>query len=328
MAKYILKNMDRGTEDSYDSLSAVKRAFIDASQTFKNLSVTESHNDELFVSLLDGVTHPGKHYRRFQQRGLVKPKAARAAAEPAPLVGYEAEQQAWVDKQHVRVGDKVTVLRKAKSGENGWNNEWMDYMNSSLGLQFQVKEITPTGIVLEDGVWNADYPYFVLEKEITVKDICRDVIAQLEAKRYLAAKGLFIKGSSIEKIKQACNYNGATSLQKVLLTKPITCSVCAKGGMFLSFVRLKNHVTVGQLHNIGEDGYDLRKKDWPADSLALFGRTFLDEIEIAFELCEYSWTSREISNARRRELVKKYGDIDDPELRLIKIMQDIIDDKF
>ena len=63
----------------------------------------------------------------------------------------------------LKVGDTVRVLRKASPHENGWNNFWVDSMNSNIDRIDKIRSIDgAVGITLESGIFN--YPFFVLEK--------------------------------------------------------------------------------------------------------------------------------------------------------------------
>lgn len=65
------------------------------------------------------------------------------------------------DDSGIKVGDVVTVLRKAKKYECGWNTGWVDSMNWLVGKTAKVRGFDgDRGVVLEDGFC---YPWFVLE---------------------------------------------------------------------------------------------------------------------------------------------------------------------
>lgn len=65
----------------------------------------------------------------------------------------------------IRVGDKVRVMRKAKSYSIGWNCCWCNSMDIRVGTTVTVESIDPMGIVCryEDGSGCAYFPWFVLE---------------------------------------------------------------------------------------------------------------------------------------------------------------------
>ena len=79
----------------------------------------------------------------------------------------------------IEVGNKVTVLRKAKSGELGWGCSWNSSMLRFVGNVYTVTNITREGILLNDTYY---FPWYVLElteltekkkevKEMTVSEI-------------------------------------------------------------------------------------------------------------------------------------------------------------
>lgn len=62
-----------------------------------------------------------------------------------------------------KVGDKVKVLRSAEDFENGWDEEWVSRMDSSIGTEDVIcADFGKNGFELKYAGFN--YPYFVLEK--------------------------------------------------------------------------------------------------------------------------------------------------------------------
>lgn len=68
----------------------------------------------------------------------------------------------------LKVGDKVRIIRKAASYENGWNNNWAYYMDMWVGEIAEIRNTRHSAGVL---LYNEDlpfdsysFPYFVLEK--------------------------------------------------------------------------------------------------------------------------------------------------------------------
>jgi hypothetical protein len=154
-----------------------------------------------------------------------------------------------------------------------------------------------------------------------IKDICQDVIDQINVGKFYAMSGSLIGPSVITKL---FNY---TSGQEFI--KENECYACAKGCLALSWI-LKNNEYSTEF--IDEMDYDLNKHGrYPQELLNIFGRELLDMIEAAFESVVYSWN---IKSDNVNKAAEKYGDNfvtgHAPELndRLIRIMQDIIDDKF
>ena len=74
---------------------------------------------------------------------------------------YLENQKKWVKAFKIRKGSIVKVLRIANSFEYGWNINWIDRMNKTIGQELKVQSIGINGVELEN---DCHYPYFVLEK--------------------------------------------------------------------------------------------------------------------------------------------------------------------
>lgn len=80
---------------------------------------------------------------------------------------YEERQDEWIKANDIKAGDKVRVLRKAKSYEDGWDNAWLDSMDKGIGETLTVDgSCGDCGIALYGSMFGHWYkfPYFVLEK--------------------------------------------------------------------------------------------------------------------------------------------------------------------
>ena len=79
---------------------------------------------------------------------------------------YIEQQDEWIKTYNVQVGDKVRVIRKAKTNENGWGDVWdCEYMDPSVNKVLEVVETKGiAGISLDCGRVNCCFPYFILEK--------------------------------------------------------------------------------------------------------------------------------------------------------------------
>ena len=79
---------------------------------------------------------------------------------------YIEQQDEWIKTYNVQVGDKVRVIGKAKTNENGWGDVWdCEYMDPSVNKVLEVVETKGrAGISLDCGRVNCCFPYFVLEK--------------------------------------------------------------------------------------------------------------------------------------------------------------------
>ncbi len=78
---------------------------------------------------------------------------------------YCERQQEWVKKHKLKEGDKIRVVKKAKSYDNGWNNLWNDTMDKFINKEcifcgYSVNSIQVKNKELDD--W-FNFPYFVLE---------------------------------------------------------------------------------------------------------------------------------------------------------------------
>lgn len=85
---------------------------------------------------------------------------------------YVDRQAEWVKKNDIKIGDKVRLIRKAESGEDGWPNVWPGKVDEWAGKILKVKEISGGNIScynFEENDW-FNFPYFVLEKVIERKD--------------------------------------------------------------------------------------------------------------------------------------------------------------
>lgn len=61
----------------------------------------------------------------------------------------------------LKIGDIVKVVRKAKDGEKGWDNSWIDD-RMFIGDVGVIKSIDNEGITIFNNRYK--FPYFVLEK--------------------------------------------------------------------------------------------------------------------------------------------------------------------
>lgn len=82
---------------------------------------------------------------------------------------YVERQTKWLADNGIKVGDKVRVVRKAESLEDGWQTVWNPDMDEAVGKVGTVSYIPPSfrecGIEVDvPGVGRFYYPYFVLKK--------------------------------------------------------------------------------------------------------------------------------------------------------------------
>lgn len=93
-------------------------------------------------------------------------------------LSYAKRQDTWLADNDVKKGDKVRVVRKAKSLDDGWQTVWNPYMDEAVGKVGTVSHISANfrecGIEVDvPDVGAFMYPYFVLEKvELKYKPFC------------------------------------------------------------------------------------------------------------------------------------------------------------
>ena len=129
---------------------------------------------------------------------------------------YSEESKTYVEltylffqqKSGLKVGDTVKVLRKARTHELGWKNNWIDQMDSLIGKTVRVTSVKETGIHVNEDFSSAvegfSFPFFVLEKiEEKIED------KNFEERKSVALKALFSevdsKLSQIEDAKERLN---------------------------------------------------------------------------------------------------------------------------
>jgi hypothetical protein len=81
---------------------------------------------------------------------------------------YQERQDDWVEKNNIKVGDKVRVLRKANDFEGGWYNIWNSGMDEFIGQESVITMISSIflGIKLRclRQTLYYSFPYSVLKK--------------------------------------------------------------------------------------------------------------------------------------------------------------------
>lgn len=82
---------------------------------------------------------------------------------------YMAMQAMFVSFNDFKVGDKVTILSKATSFQQGWYCMWHEGLDSLVGTDGKIEEIGQYGIrvrSLSEPTKGFNFPYFVLTKAI------------------------------------------------------------------------------------------------------------------------------------------------------------------
>lgn len=86
---------------------------------------------------------------------------------------YKVRQAKWLKENHIQIGDRVRILRKAKDREDGWPNNWSNYINDYVGAVGKIVDIDGSfglGVNPEEESRAWYLPYFVLEKVTEPKD--------------------------------------------------------------------------------------------------------------------------------------------------------------
>lgn len=97
----------------------------------------------------------------------------------------ETIKKVYMDAQAasgLKVGDFVKILRKAENEEGGWDNNWHPVMNKYIGKIGKIYSIGDRGIVIDfpdADFWS--FPYFILEKATTPKDIQQEILESIKA---------------------------------------------------------------------------------------------------------------------------------------------------
>lgn len=109
--------------------------------------------------------------------------------------------------------------------------------------------------------------------------ICRDVIARIDAQKIRPNHGIFFEN------KEEVYEKVSVSVQEQINNN--TCSVCAKGAIFCSWVGNFNNVDHAQLSDTFEEVYTWDRH--VPELMKIFGHEMLDNLEAAFERGSYTW---------------------------------------
>lgn len=94
---------------------------------------------------------------------LPKPEPEEPVAADLP---YKDRLKLWLKEHDLKVGDKVRIVRKAESHENGWHNSWASKMSEAVGAIGTLRDVGIDSLGLSvycDKIGTWSYPYFVLE---------------------------------------------------------------------------------------------------------------------------------------------------------------------
>jgi len=117
----------------------------------------------ILVDFPDGSAY---YYPFYALKKVLTPKVAEAQESPEEVI-----KRAYLTMQancDIRPGDKVKVLRAAKSSELGWSNGWNSMMDYMIGKTFKVTLLDEHGVHTTEGIdvvsTGFGLPFFVLEK--------------------------------------------------------------------------------------------------------------------------------------------------------------------
>lgn len=330
MNKYSVVNSLLNVVASANTLHMAKRAFYDEVKMSPDAKLMLVDADlETYAILRDGKVVAGRKWQAFVKSSynVPKPKAATpvevVAPAPVPVVkSYKELQADWLKANDLKEGDEVKIV--AKVDKVDWENSWYDFgMNPTIGLTGTIIHFGSYGIRLRTEVGSSySYHFESLEVVPTIKRVCQDVIAQINAELLVCQAGCTISIRSDEFYNMSAQEEQNTSAKEFLADKK--CMVCGVGGLAISWVRRYNKFSVYQANRMATD----TTESLPPDLVKLFGEKLLAEVEVAFEKKVHLWNSFLVTGSRKDELISRYSVIFDSNKRLIKIMEDIIDDKF
>ena len=174
-----------------------------------------------------------------------------------------------------------------------------------------------------------------LSKKEKRVSICKDVIAQVKAKRLLLNVGSIFK-----KDESYLNYirlkDSNDSCKNIL--NDLTCTVCAKGAIMLGYIDKHNNFSINRLESAD---YRLNHDRYPKDLIEIFGRKLLDDIEMSFEGTFFQWhidnysydtlSLRDLNTtpalSEKAKMITAFTKYENDNERIIAIMKNIIDNK-
>lgn len=155
--------------------------------------------------------------------------------------------------------------------------------------------------------------------------IAEDVIAGINAKRFIATQGTYVE---LREASCELNPDETVDVQKVLAENVKTCEVCAKGAMFIAAVEKFNKFKLDGIESEFDLSQALDSEASQCDHLGkYFSKDTLDLIEEIFEESDdygYGITVSDEEDLAKAAYVVKYPDAED---RLIAIMENIIANK-
>lgn len=140
----------------------------------------------VYVNELSATTNPlevtCKNCQRSVKYKEEMKKLNKKSKETKMEKSYVERQAEWVRENKLEVGDKVLILRKAESYEDGWGTTWepeMDVYVEVAGEVTLVDGVVGVSIEFSNGS-EYFFPYFVLVKVTEAEPKKVNLLAQLE----------------------------------------------------------------------------------------------------------------------------------------------------
>lgn len=140
--------------------------------------------------------------------------------------------------------------------------------------------------------------------------IAKDVIAQVRSQKFVAEQGTYIRAKGYKYEDRVAHKD---KVDELLQIEGVTCNVCAKGAVFMSYVMKTGGCDVSDANHSGTHTIAHKLKD-------IFDSDQLDLMESAFERSPFGRCDP--GDAVR--FGRKYGNSHD---RLIAIMENVIENK-
>ena len=141
--------------------------------------------------------------------------------------------------------------------------------------------------------------------------ICQDVVDRLNEGSFISVPGVFIRGGDL------LNISDPKKQQEYVNNK--TCEVCAKAGLFLSYI--------GNFNTFNVKGVYENTKSMPEEFVNIFSKNLLDIIEQIFEDCGLDWNESTISKQNYQSFFDQIDQIVDSDDVLFNILDNIIKNK-
>jgi hypothetical protein len=132
-------------------------------------------------------------------------------------------------------------------------------------------------------------------------EVAKDVLKQLKAEKYIAQRGTYFVVDEWSDNATTYDFTIGKDLKSELKLKVNTCSVCALGALFCSYVRKFDNVKSIKYYDLGQDSMH----NSPLGDL--FGHATLDAIEDDFETYENGSVDEEVLTRIAKNIIKNNG---------------------